>query len=601
MMKIKSEKLFFILIISSSVLLLWGCSGGKKPVQQTPEIPAQLPAQESSSPPETQSTEEILPVQEEPVDVEQLSKPTLSEQPAEEGRNPEEVLEQALDTYQDALSAWDKGDLDTALAALDDAYSLLLQLRLPSDSPLCQEKDDLRLLIAQRIQEIYASRRPAVSDNNKTIPLVENKHVEAEIKSFQTKERELFEDAYKRSGRYMKMILEEIASQGLPEQLSWIPIIESWFKVRAYSRARALGLWQFISSTGYRFGLKRDRWIDERMDPVKSTKAALQYLSELHDLFGDWTTALAAYNCGEFRVQRAIKNQRLNYLDNFWDLYMMLPRETARFTPRFIAALLIVTNPEKFGFTLPEPDPFLEWETIPINRPVKLSTLSEQLRLDSEELAELNPELRHKSTPDQEYQLKVPSGYRERALAAVESLPRWIPPEATYVIHIVRRGETVSAIAQRYRTSISTIARLNNLRRNYMIWSGQRLKVPTRTGGSSPDSEPRELVQDGETLVYIVKKGDSLYLIARDCNTTIQKIKQDNTLRSDLLSVGQKLTIHTGKPQDATLYTVKSGDTPYLIAKRYGMSLSYFLRLNRLRSSSKIYPGQKLWVTPNNN
>lgn len=599
-MSIKSKKHFFTLIIPASFLFFWGCSGGKKPIQQAPEIQDPQPVQESSSAPETQSTEEVLSVQDETAALEQLAKPPASLQPDKEDRNPEEILEQALDSYQDALTAWDNGDLETALNALDDSYSLLLQLTLPQDSPLCQEKDDLRLLIAQRIQEIYASRRSAVSENNKTIPLVVNKHVEAEIKSFQTKERKLFEEAYKRSGRYRTMILEEIANQGLPEQLSWIPIIESWFKVRAYSRARALGLWQFISSTGYRFGLKRDRWVDERMDPVKSTKAAIRYLSELHDLFGDWTTALAAYNCGEFRVQRAIKNQRLNYLDNFWDLYMMLPRETARFTPRFIAALLIIADPEKYGFNLPDPDPFVAWETISINRPVKLSSLSQRLGLSAEELAELNPELRHKSTPDREYRLKVPVGYGKRAFAAVQSLSRWIPPEATYIIHIVRRGQTVSAIAQRYKTSISAIARLNGLRRNYMIWPGQRLKVPTRAGAASSSSPRRALVEDGEALAYIVKKGDSLYLIARDFNTTIQKIKQDNNLRSDLLHVGQKLTIQTGKPQDAVLYTVKSGDTPYLIARKYGMSLSDFLRLNRLRSSSKIYPGQKLWVTPNN-
>ena len=151
-------------------------------------------------------------------------------------------------------------------------------------------------------------------------------------------------------------------------------MIESWINTRAYSRAQALGLWQFIASTGNRFGLKRNLHIDERMDPIKSTRAAIKYLTELHSHFGDWTTALAAYNCGEYRFKRVIRSQRTNYLDNFWDLFEMLPRETARFVPRFIATLLIINNPEKYGFDFSTPDPPLEYEIISVNKPVRLSS-----------------------------------------------------------------------------------------------------------------------------------------------------------------------------------------------------------------------------------
>ncbi|MCK4495251.1 MAG: LysM peptidoglycan-binding domain-containing protein, partial [Candidatus Aminicenantes bacterium] len=514
-------------------------------------------------------------------------------------QNPSELLEEALDAYQDARIAWERGDFDTSLAALDEAYSLILKLELPQDSSLIQAKNDLRLLIAQRIQEIYGSRLITAGDNHQTIPLVENKHVLAEIKSFQTKEKKDFEEAYKRSGRYKEMINEEMKKAGLPEELSWMPIIESGFKVNAYSRARALGLWQFISSTGYRFGLKRDRWIDERMDPVKATQAAIKYLNELHSLFGDWTTALAAYNCGEFRVQRVIRLQRIEYLDNFWDLYTMLPKETARFVPRLIATLLIINNPEKYGFNLPSPDPPLRYETIKINRPIRLSSLSKKLGLGSEALASLNSELRYKATPEHEYLLKIPIGSGGKALAAVNSISRWIPPEATYVYHYVRRGETVSGIAKRYRTSISSIARLNRLSRNYLIRPGQRLKVPGR-GRSYVSARPFQLIKDGEKLVYIVRRGDSLYRIANSFSTTVQRIKKENNLRSDNLSIGQKLVIQSGRPEGATLYTVKTGDTPFEIAKKYRMNLNTLLNLNGLHSRSKIYPGQKLWVTPNN-
>ncbi len=580
---------------------IWGCSSKEQPLQQAPEIATQENIPEEPPLEKVEEEETAKPLKEEaPADIQEPAQEKEEEQDEPEPKRTEaEILEDALSTYQDAQIAWSKTDIDTALAALDDAYSQLLQLDLAPESPLNQEKNDLRLLIAQRIQEIYASHLIAVGENHRSIPLVENQDVLAEIKSFQTVERKYFEDAYRRSGLYRDMILEEIRHEAMPEELSWVPIFESGFKVNAYSRARALGLWQFISSTGYRFGLKRTRWVDERMDPEKSTRAALNYLKELHSFFGDWTTALAAYNCGEFRVQRLIRNQRINYLDNFWDLYKLLPRETARFVPRFIATLLIVNNPEKYGMTLPPPDPPVTYETVEIFRPVKLSTLSQNMGLSTDTLEKLNPELRHQSTPEEEYTLKVPIGYGEKTLAALESTARWIPPEATYSIHYVRRGETVGGIARRYRTSISAIARLNRLNRRYTIYPGQRLKVPGRYASSSSSAEVRELVQEGEKLVYIVKRGDSLYQIASSFNTSVAEIKRRNDLKSNTLQVGQKLTIQTGNPSGATQYTVRSGDTPYEIAKKFGMNLSVFLTLNGLNSRSRIYPGQKLWVTPN--
>jgi membrane-bound lytic murein transglycosylase D len=157
----------------------------------------------------------------------------------------------------------------------------------------------------------------------------------------------------------------------------------------------------------------------------------------------------------------------------------MLPSETARFVPRFIATLSIIQNPGKYGFELPEPDSPIKYEIVLIDKPVKLSALAGTLGLSKDDLAAFNPELRLKATPEREYHLNVPEGYGRQTLAAFQSLSRWIPPAASYVIHRVRRGETVSGIARRYRTSVSAIARLNRLRRNYMIKPGQRLKVPT--------------------------------------------------------------------------------------------------------------------------
>jgi membrane-bound lytic murein transglycosylase D len=335
------------------------------------------------------------------------------------------------------------------------------------------------------------------------------------------------------------------------------------------------------------------------MDPEKATRAATLYLKELHSWFGDWTTALAAYNCGEFRVRRLINQQRIAYLDHFWDLYQMLPRETRRFVPRFIAAVLIVNDPARYGMTLPEPDPPLRYETISINKPLKLSTLAGKLGLESETLADYNPELRHKSSPEKEYALKVPVGTGEQALAAVTALSRYVPPEATYVTHYVRRGETVSGIASRYRTSVSSITQANRLGRNYLIRPGQRLKVPTRYGSSYSTTQTRQLTKEGDNLAYTVKRGDTLYHIAQSFTTSVQDIKRRNNLRSNTLQVGQKLVIHAANAEGSTFYTVKSGDTPFKIAQRFGMNMNVLLSMNGLTTRSKIYPGQKLRVTSN--
>jgi membrane-bound lytic murein transglycosylase D len=456
------------------------------------------------------------------------------------------ILEDALATYQEAQAALDRGETETALAKLDEAYGLILKARTAPDSDLCQEKNDLRILIAQRIQQLYASHLKTPATGNGTIPLVENKWVEAEIRSFQTREKSYFLDAYKRSGLYRPMIVEEFRKAGLPDQLSWVPIIESGFKPRALSRARALGMWQFISSTGYRCGLKQDKFVDERMDPLKATRAAIKYLSELHDFFGDWTTALASYNCGEFRVQNVIKAQKIDYLDNFWDLFSNLPYETARFVPRIIAVLLIIENPAKYGFTLPVPDEPAAVEIMRVNQPVKLASLASSLGLDPVLLSFLNSELRHDSTPNYDYGLRIPAGYGEKVAAALPNLPRYIPPDAIYGWHGVRSGDTLGALARRYRTTAQAIMRLNGIKNPKALRIGQKLKIPGRGDPSEPEPGAGSAAAATKTpkgVAYTVKEGDTLFTLARQFNTSVDKIKAANGLGGDTLSVGQKLVI----------------------------------------------------------
>jgi len=469
--KMKKARYIAVGSILAAAFLFVSCVRRPAPVQSPP--PAAVEEKAAARPAEKQEPEKTVIPAEEKRTVHEAS---LLEADAEKDQATIS-FEDAMSRYEEAKTARERGDFDAAIKSLDEAYGILLGLPVPADSYLFQEKENLRLLIAQRIQEIYASRRNPVVGNHKAIPLEENKWVQKEIDSFRGPEKKVFEEAYRRSGFYRDWIREELRKAGLPEELVWLPIVESSYMPRALSTARALGLWQFIRSTGLRYGLNQDKFIDERMDPYKSTKAAIRYLEELHSFFGDWTTALAGYNCGEGFVQRVINTQNVNYLDNFWDLFARLPYQTARYVPRFIAATLIIQNPAKYGLALPEPYPPLRVDIVNINYPAKLQTLSAALGFEATELEILNPELRQKSTPDRAYDLRVPVGCGPKLLEVLANVPKYVPPE--YATHLVRRGETLGGIARKYGTSVQTLMRINNLR-STLIRAGQTLRIPGR-------------------------------------------------------------------------------------------------------------------------
>ena len=511
------------------------------------------------------------------------------------------VLDDALELCQLSQDFWQKGELENAVEALDQAYALILDVDTTDQPKLIQQKEDLRFMISKRILEIYASRNIVVNGNHNAIPLVMNSHIQAEINHFTRGEKKFFRSSYKRSGRYRPQIVAALREAGLPEELSWLPLIESGFKTNALSRSRALGPWQFIPSTGYKFGLKRDKFIDERMDPVKSTKAAIAYLKELHGIFGDWSTVLAAYNCGEGKVLRVIRNQNLNYLDNFWDLYERLPRETARYVPRFLATLHILNNPEKYGIDDIVVDPPLESERVSISKQVHLRDVARSIGVSEAKLKELNPELRYKIVPGDGYPLRVPLGHSNILLANLDKIPVSHPPQRAFVYHRVRRGETLSVIAKKYRTSVGRLMRANKLRRSNYIVAGKLLKIPQR--GYIYKKPKRVRPNNGRAVTHIVRKGDSLWIIAKRYGTTTKNIQELNHMTSTGLYKGQVLTIFPAKnkkkPIDKTglnTYQVRSGDSPFLIARRHNMTLERFLSINELWQGSTIYPGQIVYI-----
>ena len=407
----------------------------------------------------------------------------------DQGPDAAKLLADSLAAYESAHSLWEQGLVDEAFAALDAAYELMAAVDVERDPLRAQEKEDLRRLISRRVVEIYASRPTAAGDLQGSIPLEINEHVQREILSFSGPERQFFLEAYARGGQYRPMILDELRAAGMPLELAWMPIVESGFKVRAYSSARALGLWQFIASTGYRFGLERSNWIDERMDPQKSTKAAIAYLTELHGLFGDWLTALAAYNCGEHLVLRLLSSQPVSYFDHFWDLYLRLPHETRRYVPRFLAVRAILEDPAAYGFTLPEPQPPIEVDVVRTERTADLGELERRLQLADGTIKGLNAELRRNATPPEPYEVKVPRGMTEQVAAAIVELPQRVmtadvaPSGSGSTTHRVRPGETLSRVASRYGTTVDALVALNGLQSADRIRPGQTLRV--RGGGKS--------------------------------------------------------------------------------------------------------------------
>jgi membrane-bound lytic murein transglycosylase D len=511
-------------------------------------------------------------------------------------------LDDALDLCQLSQDFWQQGELENAVDALDRAYALILSVDTSDQPKLIQQKEDLRFMISKRILEIYASRNIVINGNYNAIPITINRHVQAEIDLFtKGRERRFFIDSYKRSGRYRNRIVRSLREAGLPLELSWLPLIESGFKVNALSRSRALGMWQFIPSTGYKFGLSRDKFVDQRMDPEKSTQAAIAYLKELHKLFGDWATVLAAYNCGEGRVLRLIRGQNINYLDNFWDLYQRLPRETARYVPRFLATLHILGNLETYGIDQIAPDPPLDFEGVTINKQVHLSNVAKSIGVDRKILQDLNPELRYQIVPGENYRLNVPPGKGDLLLAKIDTIPVSHPPQRAFVYHRVRRGESLSIIARKYRTSVRKIMRANNMRRSNYIVAGKRIKVPQR-GYMTKSSQIIRKPKNGQALTHRVRKGDSLYIIAKQYGTTTKKIQTLNNLKTTILHIGQILTIFPGKNikppavDGLATYEVRAGDSPFQIAKRHNMELVRFLHLNQLDRRSKIFPGQKVYI-----
>ncbi|MCK5686096.1 transglycosylase SLT domain-containing protein [bacterium] len=279
-----------------------------------------------------------------------------------------------------------------------------------------------------------------IEDIDGHLPIVLNDRVRRIIHFFQNNGKEDFQQWLNRLPTYQALLVPILKEEEVPEEFIYLSMIESGLKTNAYSYAKAMGLWQFIYATGKRYGLKRDYWVDERMDFEKSTRAAARYLKDLHEEFGDWYLAMAAYNYGEGRIRRNIFWEGTR---DFWKMRTM-PRQTRNYVPTVLAAAIICKDPGSYGFTIPmNKKHFTEWDTVTINKSVEIETIARACSSNYKMLKALNPEIRKHLTPERDYILRIPKKTRDRFLAAYEHFES----APSHQIHIVRRGETLTRIS----------------------------------------------------------------------------------------------------------------------------------------------------------
>ncbi len=403
------------------------------------------------------------------------------------------------------------------------------------------------------------------------IPIPLNERVLAFIELFQGRLHDFLQDGLRRGSKYLPMIQNVFRAEGLPLDLAYVPLVESAFKPNALSRAQAKGVWQFMRGTGLENGLRQDWYIDERSDPEKATIAAAKYLGTLASMFNnDWHLALASYNGGPGRIQRALKSSRL---DDFWSLAArpkLLPRETRDYVPMILAAVVIARNPAQYGFEI-EPDAAHHYEVVSLDRPVDLRRVAEWADATIGDIQTLNPELRRWTTPirDESYRLKVPVGSADTirarlADAAAVDLAslRW---------YTVKKGDTLATVARALRVNRNDLAAANYLKTTSRVVPGQKLMVPheatvlmnARADRPAPPAAPERAALASKPLkadavvpavaasgdrikvTYRVKRGDTLASIARGFSTTVAALRSWNHLAGTTIRAGERLTIYT--------------------------------------------------------
>lgn len=473
-------------------------------------------------------------------------------------------------------------------------------------------------------------------------PVTINKQVEFYLDLFQNRQRKHFKRWLARSTKYLPAIRHELRSAGLPQDLAYLAMIESGYNPSAYSHAHAAGLWQFIRGTGRNYGLRIDSWVDERREPEKATKAAIAYLGALYERFGDWHLAVAGYNAGEGKIERAIKKYKSR---DFWELarHRYLRLETKRYVPKLIAAIIIARNPEQYGFTDIAYQQPVQYDLIKVPPRTDLKAIAVSGSTTVKEIRKLNNELRKNQTPPKKgsYELKIPVGSHDLIAA---NLTRLHPVATTgYKTHKVGKGDTVGRISKRYRVSMTTLLKANKLHTS-KLKIGQRLRIPYKTTkyvllkeGQTAKDYYASTSKNGRMVLYELRRGETLFEVGKRYNVPVELIVQWNDITNvRRIRAGHQLALYldqdTVSPQVASAsapaaatnisladvkkrkpvagkkgkkagkqdtgvsyYKVRNGDSLWSIAKKFQVSARDIRRWNELRNNM-IHPGKKLVI-----
>jgi membrane-bound lytic murein transglycosylase D len=564
----------------------------------------------------------------------------------------ERVIEQAEENYRRGEEDYRQGHLDRAKKSFDLAVEIMLRSPVPlhSDERLEREFDSLvdRIhgyeVIAFKEGDGFTTQKyePAPSDEIlaiETFPsrideklkataekeLAEVKHdlpitVNERVLNFldyftRGRGRGAMENGLRRVGAFRPMIDRVLRETGVPEDLIYLAQVESGYQPLALSNKKAKGIWQFVPFRGAEYGLVQNWWVDERQDPEKSTRAAAQHLKDLYENFEDWYLAMAAYNCGPGGVQKAI--ERSGYAD-FWQMaaHHVLPLPTENYVPAILAVTIIAKNPGKYGFNV-EPLPPLKTERVVVSTPTDLRLIAETIDTSVETLQSLNPQLLRMATPPNEpdFQLNLPLGTKEKFLQEIALIPE--DKRVLWRRHRVTAGETLSTIANKYRTTVSAIAQVNELAQGSVLEEGTKVVIPATTSNLRTS-----------LVKHRVERGENLANIAARYDVTPSELRKWNRLGVNTkLRPGQRLTIRmatedqpgraTGKPAahakasphpasrkgtaagrpSTVVHSVRSGETLFSIAQNYNTTVESLKQINGIRNARQLRVGEKIRVS----
>ncbi len=539
-------------------------------------------------------------------------------------RGTEDLLRAANEHFDAANLAQSQNDYEGALRH----YTLMLELLIEADldpTVYYQLRSELARILDKSAVDAESLPRiiPPREWVNDTLPLAArselewpnplNQRVLDEIAQIQGSYPKSFQRGLDRAPKYLPYIVQEFRKAGLPVDLAWLAMVESQFTPKIDSRADAGGMWQFMRGTGRRYELEIDNYVDERYDWKRSTAAAVRYLTELYEMFDkSWPLAISAYNKGEYGMEKAVAAN--GGTRNLWQLIESpapgseLPVETQKFYPKLLASIVVAKNPEQFGFRR-DPQPGDNTASIEVSGAVSLAALEKTAGYPRDTLKHLNPQLLRGATPSgRTSRIWVPAGDEVRVASALTEAPK-----VRQATHVVRRGETPSAIAARYAVDVDELIQTNDIKNANSLRVGQRLEIPG--GGTLPEPELEAgSAAAGESVAmakaakpsktYMVRRGDSLSSIAARQSASVSDLQKWNGMgRSTQIHAGQKLRVGPSEgaadraPEgEPVIHVVQSGEAPSSIAGKYGVAVDDFLHWNNLSVRSVIRVGQKLKV-----